>query len=85
MEHRQSRKITKGTNREIRMSYVLLFHLFSFIFTYFVFLTRFLFVFCRIEHEDKMDIYDFGVILLEMLMGLQIKTRSELNALRNHV
>ncbi|CAO2820279.1 unnamed protein product [Amaranthus hypochondriacus] len=39
----------------------------------------------RIEHEDKMDIYDFGVILLEMLMGLQIKTRSELNALRNHV
>ena len=50
-----------------------------------MFLTRFLFVFCRIEHEDKMDIYDFGVILLEMLMGLQIKTRSELNALRNHV
>ncbi|XP_010676345.2 probable inactive leucine-rich repeat receptor-like protein kinase At3g03770 [Beta vulgaris subsp. vulgaris] len=39
----------------------------------------------RIEHEDKMDVYDFGVILLEMLMGMQIKTRSELNALRNQV
>ncbi|XP_021755987.1 probable inactive leucine-rich repeat receptor-like protein kinase At3g03770 [Chenopodium quinoa] len=42
-------------------------------------------VYKRIEHEDKMDIYDFGVILLEMLMGIQIKTRSELNALRNQV
>ncbi|KAL2900821.1 hypothetical protein RDABS01_025903 [Bienertia sinuspersici] len=39
----------------------------------------------RIEREDKMDIYDFGVILLEMLMGVQIKTRSELNVLRNQV
>ncbi|KNA13635.1 hypothetical protein SOVF_114850 isoform A [Spinacia oleracea] len=39
----------------------------------------------RIEHEDKMDIYDFGVILLEMIMGIQIKTRSELNAVRNQV
>lgn len=39
----------------------------------------------RIEHEDKMDVYDFGVILLEMLMGIQIKTRSELNSLRNQL
>lgn len=39
----------------------------------------------RMDHEDKADIYDFGVILLEMIMGKPIKSRSELNITRNQV
>lgn len=39
----------------------------------------------RVEHEDKANVYDFGVILLEVIMGIQIKSRSELNSRRHQV
>lgn len=39
----------------------------------------------RVDHEDKADIYDFGVILLEVIMGIPIKSRSDLNITRNQV
>jgi len=37
------------------------------------------------DPEDKADINDFGVILLEMIMGKPIQSRSELNIARNQV
>ena len=33
-------------------------------------------LFCSVRHEDKSDIYDFGVILLELILGRTIKPRN---------
>lgn len=30
----------------------------------------FLYYICRVEYEDKVNVYDFGVILLEVIMGI---------------
>ncbi|KAG4940276.1 hypothetical protein JHK87_044147 [Glycine soja] len=36
-----------------------------------------------VKHEDKADIYDFGVILLELILGRQIKTANDADAFRD--
>ncbi|RZB59454.1 putative inactive leucine-rich repeat receptor-like protein kinase isoform D [Glycine soja] len=38
-----------------------------------------------VKHEDKADIYDFGVILLELILGRQIKTANDADAFRDLV
>ncbi|KAK9123030.1 hypothetical protein Sjap_012632 [Stephania japonica] len=37
----------------------------------------------RREHEDKIDIYDFGVILLELTVGRPIISKNEVDSLRD--
>jgi len=32
--------------------------------------------FCSVEQEDMSDVYDFGVILLELILGRTIKSRN---------
>ncbi|OMO70396.1 hypothetical protein COLO4_28625 [Corchorus olitorius] len=39
----------------------------------------------RVTYEDKVDIYDFGVILLEMIMGRPLKTRKEVQIFTNQL
>ncbi|KAK9290834.1 hypothetical protein L1049_009012 [Liquidambar formosana] len=39
----------------------------------------------RVKHEDKNDIYDFGVILLEVLVGRPLNSRNEVDALKNQL
>lgn len=36
-----------------------------------------------VKHEDKSDIYDFGVILLELILGRKIKTVTDAEAFRD--
>nr|KYP35855.1 putative LRR receptor-like serine/threonine-protein kinase At1g14390 family [Cajanus cajan] len=36
-----------------------------------------------VKHEDKSDIYDFGVILLELILGRKIKTSTDADAFRD--
>ncbi|QCD97233.1 probable inactive leucine-rich repeat receptor-like protein kinase At3g03770 [Vigna unguiculata] len=36
-----------------------------------------------VKHEDKSDIYDLGVILLELILGRQIKTANDADAFRD--
>lgn len=42
-------------------------------------------LFCSVKHEDKSDIYDLGVILLELILGRQIKTANDADAFRDLV
>lgn len=37
----------------------------------------------RVQHEDKIDIYDFGVILLELIMGRPFNSTNEVDVIRN--
>lgn len=39
----------------------------------------------RIMQDDKSDIYDFGIILLETIMGRAARSQSELNSFKNQV
>lgn len=39
-------------------------------------------MFCSGKHEEKADIYDFGVILQEVIMGRAAKSRNEVDALK---
>ncbi|KAL5708735.1 hypothetical protein ACHQM5_019501 [Ranunculus cassubicifolius] len=39
----------------------------------------------RALHEDKVDIYNFGVILLEMIVGRSIFTENEVDAIKNQL
>ncbi|XVE62506.1 hypothetical protein DITRI_Ditri06bG0123200 [Diplodiscus trichospermus] len=39
----------------------------------------------RVCYEDKTDVYDFGVILLEMILGRPSKSRNEVQILRNRL
>ncbi|XP_038998389.1 probable inactive leucine-rich repeat receptor-like protein kinase At3g03770 isoform X2 [Hibiscus syriacus] len=39
----------------------------------------------RVNYEDKVDVYDFGVILLEMIMGRPSKSRNEVQILKNQL
>ncbi|KAE8702345.1 putative inactive leucine-rich repeat receptor-like protein kinase [Hibiscus syriacus] len=39
----------------------------------------------RLNHEDKVDVYDFGVILLEMILGRPSKSRKEVQILKNQL
>lgn len=41
--------------------------------------------FCSGKHEDKCDIYDFGVILLEIILGRTIKTTNDAEAFKELV
>lgn len=41
--------------------------------------------FCREAHADKNDIYDFGVILLELMVGRRLKSKSEIDAVKDRV
>lgn len=40
---------------------------------------------CRVNHADKNDIYDFGVILLELMVGRRLKSKSEIDAVKDQV
>lgn len=40
---------------------------------------------CRGKHLDKMDIYDFGVILLELITGRHINSKNEEDAVKDQV
>lgn len=37
------------------------------------------------KHGDKMDVYDFGVILLEIITGRQLNSENEVNTLKDQV
>ncbi|GLT87447.1 hypothetical protein SLE2022_055290 [Rubroshorea leprosula] len=39
----------------------------------------------RVKFEGKDDMYDFGVILLEIILGKQLKSRSEVNSFKNQL
>ena len=39
----------------------------------------------RNKHEDKKDVYDFGVILLELVTGEPITSTTDVNMLKNQV
>ncbi|GAB4857234.1 hypothetical protein Ancab_015141 [Ancistrocladus abbreviatus] len=39
----------------------------------------------RVKHEDKIDIFDFGVILLELIVGRPIRSRNAMNVIRNQI
>lgn len=39
----------------------------------------------RGKHEDKIDIYDFGLILLEIIVGRPLKSRKEVDLLKNQL
>lgn len=39
----------------------------------------------RVKFEGKDDMYDFGVILLEIILGKQLKSRSEVNSFKDQV
>ncbi|KAK8591387.1 hypothetical protein V6N13_031433 [Hibiscus sabdariffa] len=39
----------------------------------------------RVNYEDKVDVYDFGVILLEMILGRPSKSRNEAQILKNQL
>ncbi|KAL3534854.1 hypothetical protein ACH5RR_003315 [Cinchona calisaya] len=39
----------------------------------------------RVKHQEKFDIYDFGVILLEIISGRPINSKSELMVLRDQL
>lgn len=42
-------------------------------------------VFCRTKHLDTIDIYDFGVILLEIVSGRPIISTNELDIMKDEV
>ncbi|KAL2503190.1 putative inactive leucine-rich repeat receptor-like protein kinase [Forsythia ovata] len=39
----------------------------------------------RVKHQDKFDIYDFGVILLEIISGKPINSRNEVEVLKDQL
>ncbi|XP_022748347.1 probable inactive leucine-rich repeat receptor-like protein kinase At3g03770 [Durio zibethinus] len=39
----------------------------------------------RVSYGDKVDVYDFGVILLEMILGTPLKSRSEVQSLKSQL
>lgn len=39
----------------------------------------------RVKHEEKIDVYDYGVILLEIIVGRQLKSRNEVGILKDRV
>lgn len=42
-------------------------------------------MFCRVKHECKNDVYDFGVILLEIILGRPIMFQNEVGVLKDLV
>ena len=40
---------------------------------------------CRVENECKNDVYDFGVILLEIILGRPIMFQNEVGVLKDLV
>ena len=41
--------------------------------------------FSRMQDEEKIDVYDFGVILLEIIKGRPVKSEKQVDALRDQV
>ncbi|KAL7096376.1 hypothetical protein ACP275_10G075700 [Erythranthe tilingii] len=39
----------------------------------------------RAKHQDKLDIYDFGVILLEVISGRQVNSRNEVEVVKDQL
>lgn len=42
-------------------------------------------MFYRVKHEDKNDVYDIGVILLEIILGRSIMFHNEVGVLKDLV
>lgn len=40
---------------------------------------------CRLKHEDKIDIYDFGVIFLEIITGRPLVSSGDVEAVKDQV
>lgn len=41
--------------------------------------------FHRVKHDEKPDVYDFGVILLEIIVGRPLDSRDEVDVERDQV
>lgn len=71
--------------KPLLLSYTNLNTLFGIIRSLFGIIRSLLHVFCSVKHEDKSDVYDIGVVLLEIILGRPIMFQNEVGILKDLV